>query len=368
MHERLGRLRALFSEHELDALLITSTDNRRYFSGFTGSAGALLIMPQQALLLTDFRYRTQSLREAPAFERREISAKQPLTHTVAEIARELGLHCLGFEADDVSVALFEKLRDVLQEAEDAPGTALCGLTDGGVDALREVKEDAELALLRQAIAITDAALAAVLPALRPEQTERQAAWMLEGAMRERGADGISFPIIVAAGTNAALPHARPTDACLGTHQPIIIDMGASYQGYHADLTRTVVLGEPDARFWQVYQVVLDAQEHAITHIYDGIATADADALARDCIEEAGFGESFGHSLGHGVGLNVHEGPRLSARDKKTLHVGMVFSLEPGIYLPDWGGVRIEDLVLLQPTGVAVLSQAPKMPHLSYHIA
>jgi Xaa-Pro aminopeptidase len=184
--------------------------------------------------------------------------------------------------------------------------------------------------------------------------------MLEVAMRERGAEGISFPIIVAAGHKSAMPHAEPGDEPLGSGQPVVIDMGARYAGYHADLTRTVVLGTPDERFWNIYAIVLDAQQHAIRELRPGLSGLDADALARSKIEAAGFGDAFGHSLGHGVGLYIHEGPTLSQSSKHTLRAGNIFSVEPGIYLDDWGGIRIEDLALLHEHGCEVLSQAPKM--------
>jgi Xaa-Pro aminopeptidase len=184
--------------------------------------------------------------------------------------------------------------------------------------------------------------------------------MLEVAMRERGAEGVSFPIIVAAGRKSAMPHAEPGDEPLGSGQPIVIDMGARYAGYHADLTRTVVLGTPDERFRQIYNTVLDAQQHAIRELRPGLSGPEADALARSKIEAAGFKEAFGHSLGHGVGLHIHEGPSLSQSSKHTLRAGNVFSVEPGIYLDDWGGIRIEDLALLHEHGCEVLSQAPKM--------
>jgi Xaa-Pro aminopeptidase len=218
-----------------------------------------------------------------------------------------------------------------------------------------------LALLQRAIAISDDAFAAILPLLHPSMRERDVAWELEKAMRERGADAISFEIIVAAGPNGAQPHARAGDEQLGTGRPIVIDFGAQYAGYHADCTRTIVLGEPDEQFRTIYNTVLRAQEAAIAAIRPGMTSVEADATAREVIKEAGYGDEFGHGLGHGVGLDVHEGPRLSFLGKDTLPAGAVFSIEPGIYLPGWGGVRIEDLALLTEDGPQVLSQAIKEP-------
>jgi Xaa-Pro aminopeptidase len=256
----------------------------------------------------------------------------------------------------MSVAEHEKLQAELRELP----VALLG-RPGIVDGLRESKDADELAALRRAIAITDEALAATLAALRPEQTEREVAWMLERAMRERGADAISFPFIVGAGPNGANPHARASDEPLGLGRPIVMDFGALVDGYHADLTRTVILGAPDERFTQIYELVHAAQRRAIEGLRAGVTGKEVDALARDFLTEAGYGEQFGHGLGHGVGLNIHEGPRLSRLSEQALPAGAVTSVEPGVYLPEWGGVRIEDLVLVKDGGCEVLSHAPYEP-------
>lgn len=363
MSARLENLRAVLRERELEALLILSPANRRYISGFSGSAGVLLITSDRAIIFTDFRYRIQAIQEAPAFTLCEIGIESPLHRLLAETAAEMGLRQLAFEAAHTSVAQFNRIKATLDEHTPAPHTIALVPVENIVEPLREVKDAEELAALRHAIAITDAAITSVLPLLTPTHTERQAAWMLEAAMRERGADGLSFPIIVAAGPNSARPHAQPGDAPLGSGQPIVIDMGALYKGYHADLTRTVVLGEPDERFWHIYNIVLEAQQQAIGNLRAGLTGAEADALARNHIATAGFGQAFGHSLGHGVGLDIHEGPTLRYVNDQPLHAGSVFSVEPGIYLEDWGGVRIEDLVLLQEQGCLVLSQATKQPAL-----
>lgn len=358
MEQRITRLRKTLAEQELTAILITGDTNRRYLSGFSGSAGALLITANTALLLTDFRYTLRAEREAPTFLQRQITPDKPLPKLLVELATELGLHRLGFEAEQVSVRQLQKFTEAFHEAQVAVPPELVPV-DGLVEPLREVKDTAEIAALRRAIAVTDEALAAVLPNLTPEHTERAAAWLLEVALRECGAEALSFPIIVAAGLNAALPHAEPGDELLGTGQPIVIDMGGRVDGYCADLTRTVVVGEPDARFRELYNLVLQAQQQALAQIQPEMEGKAADALTRDYLSAAGFGTAFGHSLGHGVGLDIHEGPRLSRTSADTLQAGNVFSVEPGIYLPDWGGIRIEDLVLLTEAGCEVLSQAPK---------
>ncbi len=357
MQDRLVRLRAALAEHDLPALLVTAPANRRYLSGFTGSAGTLLVTPTAALLFSDGRYSIQARQEAPAFELHQVAPpEQSLPILLAAACAALGLRRMAVEAAHTTVAAQGMLLKALPEVELIP-------VEGLVETLREQKDATELATLRRAIALTDAALQAVIPRLTPQTSEREAAWMLEIAMRVGGAEAIAFPIIVAAGPNAALPHAHPSDAPLGTGQPIVIDMGARIDGYHADLTRTIVLGEPDARFHTIYATVLKAQQQAISGLRPGLTTDQADALARDVIASAGYAEAFSHSLGHGVGLEIHEGPFMRRAGpespSRSLHENMVVSVEPGIYLEGWGGVRIEDLVLITTHGCEVLSQAPK---------
>jgi len=358
MQQRRTRLREALSEQRLDALLITGAANRRYLSGFSGSAGSLLVSADRALLISDFRYVAQAAQEAPGWEFRLLPSGAAISALLPDLLRELGVKRVGFEASDVSVALFRALQSGVREA----GVAIEWLaTEGMVEQLREVKDAGELDLLRRAIAITDHAFAAVRPLLRPEMREREAAWELEKAMRERGAEKLAFEVIVAAGTNGARPHARAGDDPLGTGCPIVMDFGARVNGYHADMTRTVVLGEADERFWNVYNTVLRAQQAAEDGVRVGMSGRDADALARNLIASAGFGDAFGHGLGHGVGLQIHERPRLAQRNEQPLPAGAVFSVEPGIYLPDWGGVRIEDLALLNDGGAEILTGSSKDP-------
>ncbi len=354
---RLERLRAELHTREVDAVLISDAMNRRYFSGFTGSAGTLLVTADHALLLSDFRYQEQAPREAPLFEFRLVVGEAKLAEQLADLLPKLSVQRLGFEADNMTVARLEVLKHGLDEAKTVvQWQGLIGLAQ-----LRQVKDADELGLLQRAIQITDEAFDATISLMQPTMRERELAWELEKAMRERGADGISFPIIVAAGPNGAQPHARAGDAPLGMGGPIVIDFGAQYAGYHADCTRTVLLGQPDDQFSLIYNTVLAAQEAAITHIRLGMTSVEADATARDVIKAAGYGEQFGHGLGHGVGLDVHEGPRVSWLGEDTLSSGAVFSIEPGIYVPGWGGVRIEDLALLTDKGPQVLSHAIKDP-------
>ena len=235
-----------------------------------------------------------------------------------------------------------------------------------LEALRDVKSAEEIFVIRQAAAITDLAMSQVNQIARPGMTEKELAWRLERTMREAGADELAFPIIVATGRNAAKPHHHPTDQALKEGDSIVVDMGAAVGGYRSDLTRTFYLGaEPDEKFLTVYNLVWQAQQNAIDNTRLGLSGADVDSLARDVISAAGYGAAFGHGLGHGVGLEIHENLRLSQQNKERLPAGAVFSIEPGIYLPDWGGVRIEDLVLLDDNGLTLLSQCPKTPAISF---
>ncbi|NTU82589.1 MAG: M24 family metallopeptidase, partial [Chloroflexales bacterium] len=318
--------------------------------------------PAAALLFTDGRYTLRAAREAPAFTLRQVvNPGRPFPDLLREAAAELGLARVAFEAAHTTVAEYQSLAAAMGDA------VALDPVEGVVEPLRELKDTEELATLRRAIAITDAAFTAVAERLTPETTERQAAWMLEVAMRVGGADALSFPSIVAAGPNAAQPHATPGDEPLGSGRPIIIDMGARVGGYHADLTRTIILGEPEARFRQIYALVAEAQRRAIAGLRPGLPAHEADALARDYIAAAGYGEQFGHGLGHGVGLDIHEWPQLRralpGAGSAPLRPGMVTSVEPGIYLEGWGGVRIEDLALITEGGSEVLSRAPRLANM-----
>ena len=232
-------------------------------------------------------------------------------------------------------------------------------TTGFVEGQRRAKDQEELALVQKAIDVADAAMETVSPTIEPGETEREVAWRLERAMRELGADSLSFDTIVAAGPNGAMPHHRPSEREIAAGEPVVIDMGATVGGYCSDITRTICVGEPDDTFRKIYDIVLGAQLTAIATVRAGMSGAEADGLSRVVIDGAGYGENFGHSLGHGVGLVVHELPRLGPKSKDTLEEGMVFTVEPGIYLTGWGGVRIEDVVRLEKDGARVLSKAAK---------
>ncbi len=354
IEQRVARLRSRLPELGVDALLVSNAANRTYLSGFTGSAGTLLISADRALLATDSRYYEQVGREATLFEL--VKVKSKLADVLADMAQAGSVARLAFEADDVTVKTFEGW----QEA--APGLAWQP-TENVVAELRAIKDEAEIETLRRAITLTDAALAAALRDAEPGMTEEQLSWSIESYMRTHGAHAAAFELIVAGGPNSALPHARPSDAPILRGKPVVIDIGAEIDGYHADLTRTVCFGQPNDpdRFWEVYNTVLRAQMAAEAGIRPGMASREVDALARNVIAEQGYGENFGHGLGHGVGLEIHEPFLLSPRSTDVVQAGMVITIEPGIYIPGWGGVRIEDTILITSNGAEVLSAAPKDP-------
>lgn len=354
MEERIERLRASLRERGLDALLITQAENRRYLSGFTGSAGLLIVTQEAAILLVDFRYTEQAGRQSPHCEVVQVSGRTE--EDIVPYLQRLGGKRWGFESAYVTVSQYEKLRPTFASAD----ITLEGV-EGLVETLRASKDEGEVALLRRAIEITDTAFAHFLAWVRPGVTEKEAAWEIEKTMRELGAEGLAFDTILAGGANGAMAHAVASERPLQVGEPIVIDMGAVYEGYHADMTRTIVLGRPDERFWEIYHLVREAQERAEAGIRAGVSGVEADRLARQVIEAAGYGEQFGHGLGHGVGLGTHEPLRLSRLSTDTLPLGATVTVEPGIYLPGWGGVRIEDVVLVKEDGAEILTGSTKEP-------
>ncbi len=352
---RLSALRSVMAEYGADAFLISNAYNRRYFSGFTGSSGLLLITPEQAHVITDFRYYEQVQNEAPHFSLHRQTGR--LEEALGELLARVCPRRIAFEADDVTVSAFERWKHV------APETAEWVPTEEVGKRLRAVKDESELALLRRAQALTDAAFERFLVEVEPGRTERELAWRLEVILRELGADDVSFEIIVAVGDHAALPHYHPNpgERAVREGDMVLVDFGAQVGGYHADMTRTFVVGEPDEMFARVYRACLGALEAVEEAVHAGMSCREADRVARASLEAQGFGEHFGHSLGHGVGLEVHERPYLSFRasDDDTIPANSVVTLEPGVYIPGWGGVRIEDLAIVREDGLEVLTQATK---------
>ncbi|MGE5605010.1 MAG: M24 family metallopeptidase [Bacteroidota bacterium] len=348
---RLEKLRAKLKEQELDGILITNRENKRYLSGFTGSAGVLVIGRREAFLVTDFRYWEQAALESKDFELYKQGPQ--LWPSIGELLRKLNWERIGFEAGDLSYNDYQNLEGLL-----APNTGLTPL-NGLVEELRSVKEESEIELIAKAAAITDLAWEKTISRVKPGVKERDLALEFDYQLRLNGAEGNAFPTIVAFGPRAALPHAAPGGKEVNTGDFVLIDGGACYQGYNADLTRTVVLGKADQEQQRIYQLVLQAQLEALNYMKAGLTGREIDEKARNVIAKAGYGDNFGHGLGHSVGLNIHENPRLSPSESNQIPNGAVITVEPGIYLPKWGGVRIEDLVVVEEDGIRNLTGAPK---------
>ncbi len=354
---RIERLRAKLEVEKLDAILISNAENRRYLSGFVGTAGWLFVSRNEAVLCTDFRYVEQAGLQAPGFRVDRAAAK---LDWMPKLCAEAGALRVGFESDNITVAQFDRMNQTFDEAKSTAPNAQLVPTQGFTLALRAIKDAEEVRLVSKAIDIADRAFEEVSDGLMPGITEAEVAWRIEQAVRRRGAESISFETIVGAGPNGARPHHRAGGDVLREGQLIVIDMGARFEGYCSDLTRTVLLGKADAQSKKVYDIVLAAQLAAIEIVRAGMTGAECDAISRKVIEEAGYAESFGHSLGHGVGLEVHENPGVGPNSQGKLEDGMMFTIEPGIYITGWGGVRIEDVVVLEGGKARVVSNARKM--------
>lgn len=349
---RLTRLRQTLASKRLDALLVTDMPNAFYLSGFTGSTAAVIVTMDASHILVDPRYSIQARQECPSAIVHDYQGKSTIM-AAAELILDLRPGVVGFESDNLTLHLFRMLHNKLK------GSTSLRSTRGLVKRLREVKDTHEVALIRRAAQITDAAFGAVLPQIKPGLTEKQIALMIDATMRSQGADKEGFETIAASGPNSACPHAHPTDRALQKGDLLKMDFGARFAGYHADITRTICLGKPDPRQLDVYNNVLEAQTRALAAIKAGAECKYIDSLARDHIIAAGFGD-FGHGLGHSLGLEVHEEPRFSPTCGAALEAGMVMTVEPGIYIEGWGGVRTEDDVLVTQTGCEILTHSPKM--------
>jgi len=351
---RIQKLRQGLSEKEIDSIFISQPENRCYLSGFDGSSGFLLITAQDTILATDFRYIEQAKRQAPDYGIFRVT--DDLGGWFPRLVAELDIKRLGFEAEHIAFAMHRQLSDILNKGESKLKLIP---VDRMVESLRAVKEPEEIELITKAAEITDAAMEYIQDKIRPGVTEKEAAWEIEKFMRERGSESTPFAIIVASGPNSALPHAKPSARAIQTGEPVIIDVGARVGGYSSDLSRTICLGTPDDTFNKIYDTVLGAQLAAMAIIREGMSGGEADEVARIIIEQAGYGEAFGHGLGHGVGLAPHEQPRLGPNSSERLADSMVFTIEPGIYLAGWGGVRVEDLVVIENGKVRGISKAKK---------
>ena len=348
---RLLKLRAVLKDEGLEALLVTNPVNRRYVSGFTGTSGYVVVTADRALLFTDFRYVTQAGEQAAGFDIVEHGTSA--LASIGDALRAAGIGSLGFEQQHVSYGAYLSYGKELGQ-----GVRLVP-TDGLVERLRRIKDEAELAVMRRAVAIADAAFEHILTVLKPGLRERDVALELETFMKKQGAKGSSFDIIVASGERSALPHGVASDRIIGADEFVKMDFGALYDGYCSDLTRTVVIGKPTPKHREIYDIVLEAQLATLAGLKPGMTGREGDALARDLIAARGYGDNFGHGTGHAVGMDIHESPRLGKTEQGTLAPGMVVTVEPGIYLPGFGGVRIEDIVVVTENGCDVLTKSKK---------
>ena len=347
--EKLTKLRSMLRQEGIDGLLLTNSYNRTYMTGFTGTAGVVLLSAERALFITDFRYVEQAQKQAVGYE--IVQHTGPITEEVAKRAKELGITKLGFEQDTLTYSEYRMYGDKT-EAELVPVSGL-------VEKLRLIKTDAEIKILKEAAQIADAAFTHILSFIRPGVSELAVSNELEFFMRKQGAAASSFDIIVASGHRSALPHGVASEKLIETGEFVTLDFGAYYKGYCSDITRTIAVGEPSQDLKDIYDVVLEAQLRGLDGIRAGITGKEADALTRDYITEKGYGKYFGHSTGHGIGLEIHEGPGLSFRSDTALEPGMAVTVEPGIYIAGLGGVRIEDDVIVTKEGNEILTHSPK---------
>lgn len=346
---KLEKLRALFAEYDIDGMLVTNPYNRRYITGFTGTAGVAVISQDKAVFITDFRYIEQASKQVQGFE--IVKHTGPIVEEVAKQVARLHIQKLGFEQEDVSYATFKAYEQAVN-AELVPTSLV-------VEKLRLIKSESEIKILKEAAAIADAAFEHILSFIRPGVKEIEVANELEFFMRKQGATSSSFDTIVASGYRSALPHGVATDKVIEKGELVTLDFGAYYNGYCSDITRTVAVGEISDELKTIYNIVLEAQMRGMKGIKPGMTGKEADALTRDYITEKGYGDYFGHSTGHGIGLEIHEGPTLSARSDVVLAPGMVVTVEPGIYIPGLGGVRIEDDTVVTENGNEALTHSPK---------
>jgi Xaa-Pro aminopeptidase len=359
IEKRIKILRKKLEVKNLDTFMILVEQNRYYLSGYTGedtqfdeTAGALFITPDQLVLATDSRFDLQAKTEASQYQ--IITCKKGLEKEIPSIAQQLNTKRLGFESIRLTCLQYQKIRKELDEHRHSELMLID--TENIVEELRMVKEESEIDALKNALKIAEDVFYEFLPNLKTGMTEKEISWQMEKRMREKGADALSFPSIVASGPNSALPHAIASDRKIKEGEPVLFDWGAKLKGYCSDISRTIILGRPDNTFKKIFQTVYDAQQKAIETIKPGMTGKQVDQVARDYIDNTEFKGKFSHGLGHGTGLAVHEGPRLSPLKEDLLEPGMVFTVEPGIYLPEWGGVRLENMVVLRDDGAEIINK------------
>ncbi|MBR6710921.1 MAG: aminopeptidase P family protein [Selenomonadaceae bacterium] len=346
---RLEALRSLMEEQGLDVMLVSKLVHLQYFSGFRGDSAVLLIGREKALLVTDSRYTEQAAQQAPRYE--IVEQKDGLWQQASECMKQLGAKVVGFESNDMVYRDYERLSKLLEHAELKP----CVL-----DHLRQIKDEEEIACIRKACEIADRAFADILKYIRPGISELAVAAHMENCMRELGSEGPSFTTIVASGLRGSMPHGIATEKLIVSGEFVTMDYGAVYAGYHSDITRTICVGHADEKQRRIYGSVLRAQTKALSAIRPGASGKSVDAVARDVLAEDGLAQYFGHGLGHSLGLEIHEEPRLSPKSAcEHLVRNMLVTDEPGVYIPGWGGLRIEDTVLVTEQGSMPLTASDK---------
>jgi Xaa-Pro aminopeptidase len=347
--QNLTQLRDQFNELGVNALLITNGRNRRYLTGFTGSAGVAVITKTEAALFVDFRYVEQANSQVEDFS--VIQICETVYEEISKMLDRLGVTHLGFEAEDVTYQIFSQYKEKVK-AEMVP-------LSGVIEMLRMIKNKEEIEKIKTAAKIADSAFTRILDFIRPGVTELEVANELEFYMRKLGATSSAYDIIVASGQRSALPHGVASTKLIETGDMVTLDFGAYYQGYRSDMTRTIAVGEPRAELKEIYNIVFEALSNALAAIKPGITGQEADAFTRDYITEKGYGEQYGHGSGHGIGLDIHEEPFMSPKCDIFLKPGMIVTVEPGIYIPDLSGVRIEDDILITEYGNNIITKSPK---------
>lgn len=349
-NKRCRRTQELLHKEEVDALLVTDPANRYYLSGFTGSSGYLLVTAEKVYLLTDFRYIAQANQEVQGCE--VINQGKDWYDTLKQLLNERRVKRMAFEQDHVSYTQYLRLAEKISQCVISGKQNL-------IESLREKKDPLELELMKKAASIADEAFSRLLSEIKAGMKEVEAAALLEYLMRDLGSEGPAFETIVASGVRSALPHGTAGNKKIEPGDLVVIDFGATYQGYRSDMTRTIVIGQASPKQKAIYRLVLKAQLAGLEAVKAGQSCQQVDAVARNIIAGEGYGEQFGHSLGHGVGLHIHENPRLAQGNSMPLEPGMVVTVEPGIYLDDWGGVRIEDMVAVTETGCEIFTKTSK---------
>lgn len=346
---RIERVREEFSNLNIEGLLVTTAKNVRYLANFTGSAGIVLITKNESYFITDFRYTEQAREQAKGFK--VIIHQNGIYNEVKEILEKENIQLLGIEADDMNVSTYSQLSELFE--------AVLVQTSAVVEKIRQIKDQSEIAAIQEACRITDQAFDHILTFIKPGVSEIEVANELERFVKTKGSSGMSFETIVASGVRSSMPHGVASEKLIEEGDLVTLDFGCYYQGYTSDMTRTIAVGEVDDKLKEIYQIVLEANEKVTAATKAGMTGKEVDAIARDYISEAGYGDNFGHSTGHGIGLDIHEGPGISFRNEEALVVNEVITNEPGIYIEGLGGVRIEDDLIVNEDGVTVLNKSPK---------